>query len=613
MPVLQTPIDEETYQGLGWLSLASAPTDRHFNWHLAEGFGRRAHELEEAGHTAEAQAFRLMCGAISMHMRHPSHSPFGPGQRMGGRRTMAMEDLGEHDVALLARAARDAPFPWLKARFADLAVSAPASGRSDWRLGQLTVEAYLDHVSSVFGTEWAIDGLNELRRGLVLLRVYAKNDQTLWKRYWDVILEEVPHAIAHDWAGMVFPLCDEAMHRSREACDTIIPLIEARATQLDAIAPQEAARWHQQAHRMHQRLNNRAQANAALMAQGEAMTRAAEFSATQQPLLAPMQLTEAIGLLRRAKAPPCRVKELRDRLAEYERASLDHYGQFEHSIDVSDLVKHVDRQMLAPDFFSALLRMAYRVEQWIDIQSLERRVRENAQQHPFTHMFGATHANADGTIVSRQPPFNADDPASVRQHMIQDAARFDFSTRGQVTISRAAEVLHCQFQPSFHTIKEIVEASTITPSSKVETIARGLFFGLIGDWTAVSVYLIPTMEPFVRAQLQRTGAHTTALEEDGTQREKTLGEMLDMPEATDFFGENLLFELKVHLTEPLGFNLRNAYCHGLMSDEELQNVGTISLWWVIWRMVLLPWHNHPSVLASPESIEEAIRKSSEAS
>lgn len=611
MPVLQTPIDDETYQGLGWLSLAAAPTDRHFNWRLAEGFGRRAHELEEAGHTAEAQAFGLMGGAISMHMRHGSHSPFGPAWQANGRRSMAMEDLGGHDVALLARAARDAPFPWLKARFADLAVSAPASGRSDWRLGQLAVEAYLDHVSSVFGTEWAIDGLNELHRGLVLLRVYAKKDQTLWNRYWDVILEEVPHAIAHDWPGLVFPLCDEAMLRSRGACDTIIPLIEAKATQLDAIAPQEAARWHHQVHRMHERLRHRAEANAALMAQGEAMTKAAEFSATQQPPLAPMQLTEAIGLLRRAKAPPSRIKELRDRLAEYERASLDHYGQLVHPIDVSDLVKHVDRQMLAPDFFSALLRMAYRVQQWINVHNLERRVRENAQQHPLIHMFGVAHANADGTIVSHQWPFNADDPTSVRQHMIKDATRFEFSMRGQVTISHAAELLHCQYQPSFHTIKEIVEASTITPHSKAETIARGLFFGLIGDWTAASVYLIPTMEPFVRAQLQRIGAHTAALDDDGTQRERTLGEMLDMPEAADFFGENLLFELKVHLTEPLGFNLRNAYCHGLMSDDELRNVGTISLWWVIWRMVLFPWHDHPSVLASPESMEEAVRASSE--
>ena len=523
---------------------------------------------------------------------------------------MAMEDLGEHDVALLARAARDAPFPWLRARFADLAVSAPASGRSDWHLGQLAVEAYLDHVSFVFGTEWAIDGLNELQRGLVLLRVYAKKDKTLWTRYWAVILEEVPHAIAHNWAGVVFALCDEAMHRSREACDTIIPLIEAKAAQLDASAPLEAARWHHQVYRMHQRLNNRTQANAALMAQGEAMTRAAEFSAAQQPMLAPMQLTEAIGLLRRAKAKPSRIRELRDRLAVYERASLDHYVQLEHSIDVSDLVNHVDRQMLAPDFFSALLRMAYRVDQWINVHSLERRVRENAQQYPFIHMFGAANANADGTIVSHQSPFNADDPTSVRQHMIKDAARLEFSMRGQVTISHAAELLHCQYQPSFHTIKEIVEASTITPHSKAETIARGLFFGLIGDWTAASVYLIPTMEPFVRAQLQRTGAHTTVLDDDGTQRERTLGEMLDMPEATGFFGENLLFELKVHLTEPLGFNLRNAYCHGLMSDDELQNVGTISLWWVVWRMVLFPWHNHPSVLASPESMAEAIRNSS---
>lgn len=598
MSTLQGPIDDATYEALDWITLAGTPEDRHFQWSLAQRFWHRAKELEEAGQPLQAQALQVLGGAISMHMRHAAHASFGPAMQMDGKRSMSMEDLGEHDVALLARAARDAPHPWLRARFADLAVSADGRTPPDWRLGQIAVDAYLDYAASVFGTEWAIDGLDDIRRGLVLLRVYAKRDEALWDRYWAVILKEVPHAIEKDWPGLVFRLCDEALNRSREACESIVPQIEAKGTELDGEFPQQAADWHRQAHRLRRRLGHSAEANTALLAQGEAMVGAAEFSAEHQPLLAPMQLTEAIRLLRQAKAVPSRIQELRDRLASYERASLDHFVHHEHKVDVGDYVKWIDQQLAAPDFFTALLRMAYRAGSWLQLEDLEKRVRENAQKYPISHLFTTTHTNADGTIVSQQPPFDANDPVSVRRHVMRDAAQHEISMRASVMVSRVAGLLYTSYQPSFQTIKEIVEASPITPPDQSESIARGLYAGFGDDWMATSVYLIPAIEPFVRMQLKRVGAHTTAVIEDGTQRERTLGELLEMPEAGQFFGRDLVFELQVHLTDPDGINLRNSYCHGLMSDRELRNGGIMSLWWVLWRMILFPWHNHSAVSGS---------------
>jgi len=520
---------------------------------------------------------------------------------------MSTEDLGEHDIALLARAAADAPHPWLRARFADLAVSAEGRIPRDWRLGQVAANAYLDYAITVFGSDWAIDGLDEIRRGLVLSRVYAKRDETLWGRYWSAILKEVPHAIEKNWPGLVFRLCDEALDRSREACEVIVPQIETKAAELDAVSPQQAADWHKVAYRLRWRMGQRSEANAALLAQGEAMTRAAELSAKHQPILAPMQLTEAISILRRAKADPTRIQALRDQLTHYERASLDHYGHHSHEIDVTDWVKWIDQQLEAPSFFASLLRMAYRAGKTLRMEELERRVRKNAQDHPLSHFFASIHANAEGTIVARTSAFDADDPTSVREHMIRDATQLDLSLRARIMVSRSIHSLSSSYQPSFQGIKEIVESSIVAPDAQSETLARGLLAGFAGDWLGASVYLIPAMEPFVRHQLKRVGAHTMALDEHGVQREKTLGELLSTPEAEAFFGKDLVFELQVHLVEQAGFNLRNEYCHGLMSDHALESAGIMSLWWLLWRMILFPWHEHPAVLAStPTSEADAL-------
>ena len=600
MPVLQKLIDDEDYAALDWVSLVGEEGDGSAPWGLATKFFQKARRLEEEGQLSQSQAMQVLGGAISMHLRHPSHAPFGPVFQSREGRSMSMEDLGEHDVALLARAARDAPSPWLRARFADLAVSAEGNTPADWRLGRLAVDAYLDYVVSVFGTEHAIRALDELQRSLVLLWVYAKKDHSLWDRYWAVILDEVPHSIEHNWPGLVFRLCDEAISRNHHACEVILPQIEAKAFALETDDPQDAARWHAQAHRLNQRLSKPKEANASLMAQGEAMARAAELAAQQQPMLAPMHMTEAISLLRKAKASSSRIQDLRDQLSTYERSSLDHYGHHSAKTDVSEWVKWIDEQITAPDFFSALLRATYRAGQWLNLEEIEKRVRENASKHPLSSMFTATHVNSDGMVVSQRAPLDLNDPASVRLYAINDASQFDIPMRSSIMVSRVADTLYTTYQPSFHAIKEIVEASPITPGGYAETIARGLFSGFIDDWLAASVYLIPAMEPFVRAQLKRSGAHTTGMNEDGTQHEKTLGEMLDIPEAEHFFGKNLVFELHVLLCEPEGFNLRNGYCHGLMPDRELQNAGIMSLWWTLWRMILFPWHDHPAVLTPPE-------------
>ncbi len=400
MPILQEPLSEDDYMQLSWPTWAGAPEDRHFQWSLATRFFDRASHMAEAGASqGQVDAVKVLGGAISISLRHGSHEPFGASLRNQNGRSMSMEDLGEHDIALLSRAARDAPYPWLRARFADLAVTADRRVPPDWQLGQLAVEAYLDYAVSVFGTEWAIDGLSEIRRGLMLLRVYAKRDETLWDRYWTAIIDEARHATERNWPGLVFRFCDEAAQRSRPACEALVQIVASKATELDTDAPQNAADWHEQAHRLHRRLGHAKEANHALMSQGEAMVRAAERSAEQQPLLAPVQLTEAISLLRRAKAAPSRIQQLRDLLSQYERRSLDSYGHFEHSVDVSDVVKWVVEQLEAPDFFAALLRMAYRADRLLDVNTLEARVLRNAEKFPLSHLFAATSANADGVVV----------------------------------------------------------------------------------------------------------------------------------------------------------------------------------------------------------------------
>ncbi|MCD9098042.1 DUF4209 domain-containing protein [Luteimonas fraxinea] len=152
-----------------------------------------------------------------------------------------------------------------------------------------------------------------------------------------------------------------------------------------------------------------------------------------------------------------------------------------------------------------------------------------------------------------------------------------------------------------------MDASFVVPEAKGESVSRGLFFGFIEDWLGAAAHLLPGMEPIVRHLIKLAGGNTTVLDGNDVQRERTLNELLSMPEAEAFFVKNLIFELQSHLTDPAGFNLCNLYCHGLLSDQDAESAGMISLWWLIWRMVLFPWRDHPTLLAlAQEGVDSGI-------
>lgn len=599
MGTLSRELTEDEYARLNWFPLIEGSDWAHYRWSAAAPILERSRELQDAGDQVVSEALSVIAGAISMQHRHGGPSPFGEMIRTRDGRSLSMEDLGADDATLLARVARDTTDPWLRARFADLAISIDGGLRSDWVLGRLCVEAYFDYAASVLETEWAIDGVDEFRRGLILFWIYTKRDEALWSRIWELAIAAVQHAVAQGWPGVAFPLCDEAMARNKEVCAALAPIIQGRADAIAATAPLEAERLYDYASCMWHRLRQPDKSRAAMAAQGECFVAAATLAADSNPIMAPHWLMSGIAALRRARAPQGRIHELRDLLATHQLASLDHFHGQEFRIDVSDWVQLIEREMIGPTFLEALLQMAFRVERWLDFDSVRAHVLDTADRFIFSSMFASQHSNDEGAVVATQQPLDKNDEETIFQRMVAQSREVHLGMRGNVLVSLATSILYSNYQPPFSAIKEIVDASPFSPRGHTETLARGLYAGICDDWVGAAAYLIPSVEPLVRANLRSSGVHTTVHREDGTQQERTLSELLVMPEAERLFGKGLLLELRTLLTEPVGFNLRNAYCHGLLANDQLGNSGTMALWWCLWRMVLFAWSEHPAVAAPP--------------
>ena len=74
----------------------------------------------------------------------------------------------------------------------------------------------------------------------------------------------------------------------------------------------------------------------------------------------------------------------------------------------------------------------------------------------------------------------------------------------------------------------------------------------------------------------------------GVESEKSLGALLDMPECVEVFGAGQVLELKAHLIEPAGANMRHDIAHGMFGDVAAWSYDSIYAWWTCLRLVVLP-------------------------
>ena len=128
------------------------------------------------------------------------------------------------------------------------------------------------------------------------------------------------------------------------------------------------------------------------------------------------------------------------------------------------------------------------------------------------------------------------------------------------------------------------------PTDHCESFARGLAYGLNGDyWTAVSL-LTPQLEAAIRKRLRAVGSLTSVETRGALDTEIVLSSLLERPEINLVFPDaHQLFELRALFGSKWGYayNLRNNLQHGLIKDDDITAPVMTYCWWFIFRLVIL--------------------------
>ena len=566
-------------KGCGWeLVLNAAPCNTYGRVNAA--LSSAAGEASRTERPKDEKALRLLAGIYSMMLTPDDRDhPFHPLWIWGERRSTLPEDFAD-DVPLLEQFLPHIGEPRLRARIADVlwlvkpkpnyqhALAAVEASKSIPLTAETWVQDALDCWSRAIGLSLGLgptahDHLSELEQGL---------------------LERLDSATTQDlFYGLKIAGTLEAHRLGSQAADAIARKLEGLAKEFEASADYHAAeRYFADATAWYREADNEKASIETTVARAEVYVSKADAalrSSTPSHLAASRYYENAIQTYRsvpRAQRDQHRMGAIREWMEDSVKHIPDEMVMGEGSpVDLGEAVESARAAVKdkAPnDALWAFLGLD-RVQ--------EHELRETAtdilRDYPWIALSSSTHLSEDRRVVGRDV-----DPVDAQMMAL-------YRTRQALVVSGlilpALDVLTAEHRFVEGDFIQWARVSTAVPPNRERMVGRALYLGYVRDFATAIHLLPPQVEHLVRFHLQSSGVTTTILDA-GVQSEKSLGALMDVPEVTGIFGEDMAFEIRASFCHPLGGNLRNNVGHGLLDDRQFGTAEPIYAWWLALKLVL---------------------------
>ncbi|MDP2867997.1 DUF4209 domain-containing protein [Methyloversatilis sp.] len=594
----------DSLRNSGWKH-ALAAGDREGYSSMWQSLSAAARTAIENGLHSEGKSLWLLADACSM-MLNPSSSnePFKPFMIMSGRRSSLPIDFHQSDVELFSAFAEEVDDPWLQARLADLVwlLIEPRSPKH----ALLAIDAYRQ---LPLDSETWIRGSRECwQRAISLTKMLKSGAGDRMNEIETAILAAFDKSRKEDVYLALWVSDMLAMHRlGQDHGPSIATKLEALARSFDVEGDLHRARdYFDAASRWFHKTGNisKAAEMTACLAEGWVKEAIARLSSEQPSNMVAASFYES-ALQTYRKIPHSernthradeRIAELHKHLNDAGAKSLTEMGVISSpTIDISEIVETAINAVKGKSTLDALAAFAniYRGAQAAKIREFSEKM---LREHPLQALFSATHMSRDGRVIAKRPGMGFGDAdsdenkATLWAEMVKHYG-MELGLVVQGEIWPALEILRLEHRLRVEDFIFIANRSPIVPEDRKQLMGRALFAGYDNDFVVALQILIPQIEHMVRWHLKAAGVKTTNIDKDGIENENGLSTLMEIPQATQIFGEDLTFELKALLCDAFGPNLRNELAHGLLSEEECQSTYAIYAWWLGIKIVFNTFWN----------------------
>lgn len=594
MAILPNGLSLNDLNTRGWGDVA--PLESEVSPYSYSGaFHKCANEFQTSGDQLGYSAFNAIAEILMLHLVPGDKAiPFRPIAIFGDKRSLALEDFEAADFEILEEIAPEATQPSVRAYLCDITwVGGRNAGRKAWRFGPIAARAYLEAWRLAYATKNTGSMFDEMLRGLQLAWDFRKQNADVLEAYWKELEGIIADAVATRDLNLLIRTLRIFYERRHGKAGDLAAMAEkaCKDAALQGASLVIADLWGVTSD-LWRAAENPDLSRLAAIQRGEALVAVGETASTSA-MASAHWIQQGLECLRKAKADGTRIEAVHRRLLEVGEAQLEEMGRIGTDFDATDAIKAVRDSVAGLPFLDALIKFSFG-DHLLDPDMLRKTVEEQARNTPLQYLIDASVVSNDGKTVAVRPSLMVEGEEyekAIRLAVIEHGNRYDVPFRAQLFILPARDQIWNEHHPSFGELAFLVRDNPFVPPGHEEAFLRGFVAGFLGDWVVAAHLLIPQVEESIRYLMNRAGAITSNVQADGTQEEKKLHQLFDMPETLTVLGQSWIFELRSLTVEPLGGNLRNRLAHGLLTDSDCHGLGVITLWWLLIRICLTPTAN----------------------
>ena len=577
---------EEAFQGNGVKCPAS----------ISDILAKKGQKAAEENRMSQSKVLWLLADICSMMLQPSSvNEPFKPYFISRTERSAVSDDFSENDIDYFLLILPSIAEPWLIARLSDL-IWLKRRSRTDLALA--AIDSYL--TAPITLESFVGDGGRCWIRAVQLTRTLKHAAGERMKDIQNRILEALRHATEKDgflarWLSNLLKGYSLGISFENEIAEKLISLAEVFKAQNDFHRAREyyepASYWFTEADKEHESFKAVACQAEAWNAEAEMFELSGNFQGAAHSLENAIQGYRSIpNKHRTALGIEKKLSQLQSQLhTTGKRAAENMTPIFIPLPDNAGMVAESRLLIQGKPLLEALKILAN-----LYPGAKKAKIRQSAEQaltqFHFASFFGLAVRSHDGRIVAKNPGIanvakgSNEYEEAVWKEMVQ-TYYFEICSVVPGRVLPALEAMIAEHRLQERDFTSFCSQSSIVPPSRSLAFGKALFAGYDLDFDSAIHRLVPQVENMVRYHLKAAGVVTTNLDRESIEMEINLSALLEKPEASLIFGEDLIFEMKALFCESRGPNFRHHFAHGLLEDKDFCSVFAIYAWCFTLRLV----------------------------
>lgn len=479
----------------------------------------------------------------------------------GEERTFGLQDLTDDDFKILEEIDVDRLPVLLKARVAEILWIV----KKNHKVVPAAIEAYRKLYSITYDTDNWVLCVNYIKRAIFLSA--KTGNKKLLNEYLDVIFKEIIKTNGEDRNYFTISIIEILVGQKWDEWDQVLVVLDNIIDKF-----QDNVHKVECAYRLKSKILSRKKQTAAVMANNCEFAKYYEERAISLSLdnvrdvfLAEKYLKEAIYLYR-SNGLPQEGKRAQIILMDVQSNIPNFMEPVFVKKDIGDTYKKIDELFENLSVKEHVVRIIQCVN-FYKKEDLKKRVLENAI-NPMACLFSVGLKNEKGHTITEIPPLDICNPEKdiekLELHMYQTANSLE-NIDGEILLKRAILLLNARHEYNKEDLAFLVKNNPIIPDGREEIFLSAIYYGLKGELYLAMHVLAPQTEKLFRGIAEEAGGIVYTLENDGSSNEVLLKSILDGPELSECYDNDILFLFKGMMNEKAGANIRNEIAHGIMN------------------------------------------------